>query len=80
MKTLVVDANCFIEKFASLKNMIGKYNIVTTKSVYDEIKDPKSIQNLQLYLPDLKYHNASPKSINRVIKFAKETGDYIALS
>lgn len=43
MKTLVVDANCFIKKFSFLKNLINTYKIVTTKNVYDEIKDKKTI-------------------------------------
>lgn len=80
MKNLIVDANCFIEMFSSLQTLIGKYRILTSKKVYNEITDQKTIQNLQLFLPDLATFEPSKESVSRVIKFAKETGDINALS
>lgn len=80
MKTLVVDTNCFIHNFSQLKNLINSYNIITTEDVYDEIKDPKTIENVKLYLPHLMLLNPSESSIKKISLFAKKTGDINALS
>lgn len=80
MKVLVVDTNCFIHNFSSLKNLVNEYAIVTSEDVYNEIRDPKTNENINLYLPNIKVLNPSANSLKIITNFSKRTGDYNALS
>jgi RNA-binding protein NOB1 len=57
-----------------------EYDVITTKSVISELRDPISKQKAKTHFKDFKIINPDNKHISRVMKFAQSTGDYLSLS
>uniref|UniRef100_A0A2N9EIU1 Uncharacterized protein n=1 Tax=Fagus sylvatica TaxID=28930 RepID=A0A2N9EIU1_FAGSY len=76
----VVDANALIEGGSDkLTHIADKF--VTVPEVMAEVRDPTSRHRLSFLLPSsLQSMDPSPDSLNKVIKFAKATGDLQTLS
>lgn len=76
----VVDANALIEGGSDkLTHSADKF--VTVPEVMAEVRDPTSRHRLSFLLPSsLHSMDPSPDSLNKVIKFAKATGDLQTLS
>ncbi|KAK4558191.1 hypothetical protein RGQ29_007806 [Quercus rubra] len=75
----VVNANTLIEGDNKLTRSANK--LVTISEVMVEVRDPTSHHCLSFLLPSsLHSMNPSPDSLNKVIKFARATGDLQTLS
>mmetsp|Transcript_49289 Transcript_49289/g.55859 ORF Transcript_49289/g.55859 Transcript_49289/m.55859 type:complete len:403 (-) Transcript_49289:75-1283(-) len=79
---MVIDSGPIIKQ--EIQNLVGKATkYVTTSSVIHEIRDSKSRQYLTdrvIPLLDLQVKEPTEASIQQVIQFAKQTGDYASLS
>eukprot|EP00535_Pseudo-nitzschia_heimii_P000593 CAMPEP_0197177156 /NCGR_PEP_ID=MMETSP1423-20130617/2867_1 /TAXON_ID=476441 /ORGANISM="Pseudo-nitzschia heimii, Strain UNC1101" /LENGTH=766 /DNA_ID=CAMNT_0042626669 /DNA_START=118 /DNA_END=2418 /DNA_ORIENTATION=+ len=79
---MIVDSGPIIKQ--DVRNLMGKaQTYVTTPSVMREIRDSKARNHLEhsiLPLLDLKIREPSDDSMQQVIAFAKQTGDYPSLS
>jgi len=79
---MVIDSGPIIKQ--EIQNLVGKATkYVTTSSVIHEIRDSKSRQYLNdrvIPLLDLQVKEPTEASIQQVIQFAKQTGDYASLS
>lgn len=79
---MVVDSGPIIKQ--DVRNLMGKAETyVTTPSVLREIRDSKARDHLEhsvLPLLDLKVRDPTDKSIQEIIAFSKQTGDYAGLS
>ncbi|KAI5969775.1 nob1 [Candida margitis] len=79
IKTVVLDAGPLITQPATtLQQYAQEY--YTTPGVHSELKDEYARQQLILWGDQLKIKQPSQGSIDKVIKFAKLTGDYSVLS
>jgi RNA-binding protein NOB1 len=77
---LVVDSGPII-KHTGFSNLFGKaHHYYTVPAVLDEIRDAKARSHLEQWPMELHLKEPSPESIQRVIAFAKQTGDYASLS
>ncbi|KAK0587551.1 hypothetical protein LWI29_024744 [Acer saccharum] len=74
----VVDANAIIQGSQSLSNFADKF--VTVSEVSAEIRDPVSRHRLNFIPFSIDSMEPSPESLNKVIKFARATGDLQTLS
>ncbi|XP_010545815.1 PREDICTED: RNA-binding protein NOB1 [Tarenaya hassleriana] len=74
----VIDANAVIEGGQNLSSFADKF--VTVPEVLSEIRDPVSRRRLAFIPFTIDAMEPSPESLNKVIKFAKETGDLQTLS
>ncbi|XWS49922.1 hypothetical protein CRYUN_Cryun12cG0044500 [Craigia yunnanensis] len=74
----VVDANAIIEGGEKLNNSADKF--VTVPEVLAEIRDPVSRHRLALIPFSIDSMEPSPDALNKVIKFARATGDLQTLS
>lgn len=77
---LVIDTNFFINHRTELMGLALNNEIITTPSVLAEIKDAATKNAVSLHLPTLKIQTPAATATNTVIKFAKNTGDFISLS
>lgn len=79
---MVVDSGPIIKQ--DVRNLMGKaQTYVTTPSVLREIRDSKArnyMEHSVLPLLDLQVREPTEKSIQDIIAFAKQTGDYAGLS
>ncbi|RZC82780.1 hypothetical protein C5167_045567 [Papaver somniferum] len=74
----VVDANAIIQGGINLNNVADKF--VSVSEVLEEIKDPVSRQKLELLPFTVETMEPSAESLNKVISFARATGDLQVLS
>ncbi|KAJ0105953.1 hypothetical protein Patl1_17748 [Pistacia atlantica] len=74
----VVDANAIIQGGHNLSNFAEKF--VTVSEVLAEIRDPVSRHRLSFTPFAIESMEPSPESLNKVIKFARATGDLQTLS
>ncbi|KAL5747467.1 hypothetical protein ACOSP7_024467 [Xanthoceras sorbifolium] len=74
----VVDANAIIQGGQSLSTFADKF--VTVSEVMAEIRDPVSRHRLNFIPFSIDSMEPSPDSLNKVIKFARATGDLQTLS
>ncbi|KAL4284547.1 hypothetical protein GQ457_16G026220 [Hibiscus cannabinus] len=74
----VVDANAIIEGGEKLNNTADKF--VTVPEVLAEIRDPVSRHRLAFIPFSIDSMEPSPDALNKVIKFARATGDLQTLS
>ncbi|KAK7399222.1 hypothetical protein VNO78_10401 [Psophocarpus tetragonolobus] len=74
----VVDANAVIESGDKLHGLADKF--VSIPQVMEEIRDPVSRHKLSFLPFTIQTMEPSPESINKVIKFARATGDLQTLS
>ncbi|XP_022635196.1 20S-pre-rRNA D-site endonuclease nob1-like [Vigna radiata var. radiata] len=74
----VVDANTIIESGEKLHGLADKF--ISIPEVMEEIRDPVSRHKLSFLPFSIQTMEPSPKSINKVVKFAKATGDLQTLS
>ncbi|KAJ7952331.1 RNA-binding protein NOB1 [Quillaja saponaria] len=74
----VVDANAIIEGGEKLHNCADKF--VSVPEVMDEIRDPVSRHRLSFIPFTVETMEPTPEALNKVIKFAKATGDLQTLS
>ncbi|KAK7358632.1 hypothetical protein VNO77_00570 [Canavalia gladiata] len=74
----VVDANAVIESGEKLHGFADKF--VSIPEVMQEIRDPVSRHKLSFLPFTIQTMEPSPESINKVIKFARATGDLQTLS
>lgn len=74
----VVDANAIIQGAHNLTNFADKF--VTVPEVLAEIRDPVSRNRLNFIPFSIDSMDPSPDSLNKVIKFARATGDLQTLS
>ncbi|KAE8722510.1 actin-depolymerizing factor 1-like [Hibiscus syriacus] len=74
----VVDANAIIEGGERLNNNSDKF--ITVPEVLAEIRDPVSRHRLAFILFSIDSMEPSPDALNKVIKFARATGDLQTLS
>ncbi|XP_027341785.1 uncharacterized protein LOC113854772 [Abrus precatorius] len=74
----VVDANAVIESGEKLHGLADKF--VSVHEVMEEIRDPVSRHKLSFLPFSIQTMEPSPESINKVIKFARATGDLQTLS
>eukprot|EP00339_Tiarina_fusa_P021681 CAMPEP_0117066362 /NCGR_PEP_ID=MMETSP0472-20121206/46414_1 /TAXON_ID=693140 ORGANISM="Tiarina fusus, Strain LIS" /NCGR_SAMPLE_ID=MMETSP0472 /ASSEMBLY_ACC=CAM_ASM_000603 /LENGTH=645 /DNA_ID=CAMNT_0004787399 /DNA_START=125 /DNA_END=2062 /DNA_ORIENTATION=+ len=79
-RCLVVDSGPII-KHAGIRNLFGKADAyITVPGVMDEIRDAKARAHLEQWPMELQVKSPSPESIQSVIAFSKQTGDYASLS
>jgi RNA-binding protein NOB1 len=79
-RALVVDSGPII-KHTGLSNLRGKANeYFMVLAVLEEVRDAKARQHLQQFPFELKVKEPSPESMQRIIEFSKQTGDYPSLS
>ncbi|RDX82259.1 RNA-binding protein NOB1 [Mucuna pruriens] len=74
----VVDANAVIESGEKLHGLADKF--ISVPEVMEEIRDPVSRHKLSFLPFTIQTMEPSPESINKVIKFARVTGDLQTLS
>ncbi|KAI3853046.1 hypothetical protein MKX03_033069 [Papaver bracteatum] len=74
----VVDANAIIQGGINLNNVADKF--VSVSEVLEEIRDPVSRQKLELLPFTVETMEPSAESLNKVISFARATGDLQVLS
>ncbi|CAI0476328.1 unnamed protein product [Linum tenue] len=74
----VIDANAVIEGGERLHHLADKF--VTVPEVLDEIRDPVSRHRLALIPFTIDSMEPTPEALNKVVKFAKATGDLQTLS
>ncbi|KAL2342770.1 hypothetical protein Fmac_004055 [Flemingia macrophylla] len=74
----IVDANAVIESGERLHGLADKF--VSIPQVMEEIRDPVSRHKLSFLPFTIQTMEPSPESINRVVKFARATGDLQTLS
>ncbi|KAJ6705590.1 hypothetical protein OIU79_010306 [Salix purpurea] len=74
----VIDANAVIAGGEKLNNLADKF--VTVPEVLAEIRDPVSRHRLAFIPFSIDCREPSPDSLNKVIKFARATGDLQTLS
>ncbi|KAK7251293.1 hypothetical protein RIF29_34350 [Crotalaria pallida] len=74
----VVDANAVIDAGEKLHSFADKF--VSVHEVMDEIRDPVSRHKLSFLPFTIDTMEPSPESINKVVKFARATGDLQTLS
>ncbi|XP_022155509.1 RNA-binding protein NOB1 [Momordica charantia] len=74
----VVDANAIIQGGERLSTCADKF--VSVPEVLDEVRDPVSRHRLAFVPFTLESMDPSPEALNRVIKFARATGDLQTLS
>lgn len=78
-KTLVIDTNVFL-KHPNFQSLLQEYEVLTTKSVISELRDPRAKHRAKLHFKEYKIVNPEKKHIQRVMNFAKATGDFVSLS
>jgi rRNA maturation endonuclease Nob1 len=78
-KTLVIDTNVFL-KHPNFQSLLQEYEVITTKSVISELRDPRAKQRAKVHYKEYKIVNPEKKNIAQVMNFAKQTGDYVSLS
>nr|KYP65611.1 RNA-binding protein NOB1 [Cajanus cajan] len=74
----VVDANAVIQSGERLHGLADKF--ISIPQVMEEIRDPVSRHKLSFLPFTIQTMEPSPESINKVIKFARATGDLQTLS
>ncbi|CAI0414438.1 unnamed protein product, partial [Linum tenue] len=74
----VIDANAVIEGGERLHHLADKF--VTVPEVLDEIRDPVSRHRLAFIPFTIDSMEPTPEALNKVVKFAKATGDLQTLS
>ncbi|CUM47826.1 uncharacterized protein AC631_04104 [Debaryomyces fabryi] len=79
IKTLVFDAGPLITQTASSLQQYA-YNYYTTPGVHSELKDDNVRQQLLIWDDKLQVRQPKPQYIQKVVSFAKLTGDYAVLS
>ncbi|CUM50678.1 unnamed protein product [Debaryomyces tyrocola] len=79
IKTLVFDAGPLITQSASSLQQHA-YNYYTTPGVHSELKDDNVRQQLLIWDDKLQVRQPKPQYIQKVVSFAKLTGDYAVLS
>ncbi|KAG5422196.1 nob1 [Candida metapsilosis] len=79
VKTVILDAGPLITQPATTLQQYA-HEYYTTPGVHSELKDEYARQQLVLWGDQLKIKQPSQGSIDKVIKFAKLTGDYSVLS
>lgn len=79
VKTVVLDAGPLITQPATTLQQYAQ-EFYTTPGVHSELKDEYARQQLVLWGDQLNIKQPSQGSIDKVIKFAKMTGDYSVLS
>lgn len=79
IKTLVFDAGPLITQSASSLQQHA-YNYYTTPGVHSELKDDNVRQQLLIWDDKLQVRQPKPEYIQKVVSFAKLTGDYAVLS
>ena len=77
---LVIDTNFFINHRSELMGLALANDLITTPSVLAEIKDAATKDAVSLHLPNLRIVAPTKSASSFVIKFAKNTGDFISLS
>ncbi|CAJ1934562.1 unnamed protein product [Cylindrotheca closterium] len=79
-RALVIDSGPIIKNTATSK-LYGKANVYyTTPAVIQEIRDAKARQSLDQLPFELYQREPSQEALERVISFAKQTGDHASLS
>lgn len=78
-KTLVIDTNVFL-KHPNFQSLLQEFDVITTKSVISELRDPRAKARAKLHYKEYKIVNPEKSNIQRVMSFAKGTGDYVSLS
>ena len=79
-RAMVIDSGPII-KHTATRNLYGKANLYyTTPAVVQEIRDAKARQSLEQLPFELLEKEPSPTSLEQVIAFSKQTGDYASLS
>ncbi|KAG5058559.1 hypothetical protein AAZX31_05G192500 [Glycine max] len=74
----VVDANAVIQSGEKLHGLADKF--ISIPEVMEEIRDPVSRHKLSFLPFTIQTMEPSPESINKVVKFARATGDLQTLS
>ncbi|KAF3448546.1 hypothetical protein FNV43_RR09259 [Rhamnella rubrinervis] len=74
----VIDANAIIEGGEKLSQYADKF--VSVPEVMEEVRDPVSRHRLAFTPFSIQTMEPTPESLNKVIKFARETGDLQTLS
>ncbi|KAI4315400.1 hypothetical protein L6164_028215 [Bauhinia variegata] len=74
----IVDANAIIQGGEKLHNLADKF--VSVPEVMEEVRDPVSRHRLSFLPLTIETMEPSPEAINKVIKFARATGDLQTLS
>ncbi|XP_010055619.2 RNA-binding protein NOB1 [Eucalyptus grandis] len=74
----VVDANAIIEGGERLRGLADRF--VSVPEVMSEVRDPVSRRRLELVPFAVETMEPSPEALNKVIKFARATGDLQTLS
>ncbi|XP_004503766.1 RNA-binding NOB1-like protein [Cicer arietinum] len=74
----IVDANAVIQSGETLHSLADKF--VSVPEVIEEIRDPVSRHRLSFLPFTIQTMEPSPESINKVVKFARVTGDLQTLS
>ena len=68
-KTLVIDTNVFL-KHHNFQSLLQEYDVITTKSVISELRDPRAKQRAKLHFKEYKIVNPEKKNIQKVMQFA----------
>ncbi|KAI3422739.1 uncharacterized protein J3R85_011825 [Psidium guajava] len=74
----VVDANAIIEGGETLRGLADRF--VSVPEVLCEVRDPVSRRRIELLPFSVETMEPSPEALNKVIKFARATGDLQTLS
>jgi rRNA maturation endonuclease Nob1 len=67
-------------KHPNFQSLLQEYEVLTTKSVISELRDPRAKQRAKLHFKEYKIINPEKKNIQKVMNFAKATGDFVSLS
>ncbi|KAJ7538737.1 hypothetical protein O6H91_11G061900 [Diphasiastrum complanatum] len=80
IKTVVVDANAIIEGLNLAKYLAHQISTVTVTEVLEEVRDPRARAHLASLPFDIKCVEPEEEAIQKVIQFARATGDIQSLS
>jgi RNA-binding protein NOB1 len=78
-KSLVIDTNVFI-KHLNFASLLQEYDVITTKSVISELRDARAKQRAKLHFKEFKILIPDKTYLNKVMDFARSTGDSVSLS
>lgn len=80
-RALVIDSGPIIKHALQTSSLFGKAQVyVTVPGVLEEIRDAKARRHLEQWPMELVVKTPSKQSMQRIIEFSKQTGDFTSLS